>query len=62
MTPQAVMQVYTDIEDEPPPPAWQLAIRGESFELGAPLATAALAHLEAAVDWAAAWLADPSPG
>jgi hydrogenase maturation protease len=61
MSPQAVMQVYVDLEDEPPPPAWLLAIRGESFELGAPIATAARDNLEAALGWAAAWMAGPPP-
>ncbi len=60
MTPQAVLQVYVDIEDGPPPPAWLLAIRGESFELGAPVAPPAQNNLEAALRWAANWLG-PSP-
>jgi hydrogenase maturation protease len=62
MTPQAVLQVYVDLEDEAPPPAWLLAIRGEAFELGAPIAPAARENLEAAVAWAAAWLDEPVPG
>jgi hydrogenase maturation protease len=62
MTPQAVLQVYVDLEDEAPPPAWLLAIRGEAFELGAPIAPAARENLEVAVAWAAAWLDEPVPG
>jgi hypothetical protein len=61
MTPQAVLQVYVDLEDEPPPPAWLLAIRGDAFELGAPIAPAAQDNLEAALGWAAAWLAESEP-
>jgi hydrogenase maturation protease len=59
MTPQAVLQVYVDLEDEQPPPALLLAIRGEQFELGAPVAAAALDNLDAALDWTGEWLAEP---
>ena len=34
---------------EDPPPAWVLAIRGEAFELGAPMSPSAQAHLDAAL-------------
>lgn len=57
MTPQSVLQVYRDLEDEDPPPCWLLAIRGEAFELGAEPTTAARQNLEAAVEWAKRWLA-----
>jgi hydrogenase maturation protease len=60
MTPQAVLQVYVDIEDEHPPPAWLLAIRGDAFKLGEPIAPAAQNNLAAALDWAATWLAEPA--
>ncbi len=56
MTPQSVLQVYCDLEDEEPPPAWLLAIRGERFELGEPLTPAAAAGLEAAVEWVSGWI------
>jgi hydrogenase maturation protease len=56
MSPQAVLQVYLDLEDEAPPPCWLLAIRGERFELGEPLSANATANLEAAVSWVRAWL------
>ncbi len=56
MTPQSVLQVYCDLEDEEPPPAWLLAIRGERFELGEPLTPAAAGGLEAAVEWASEWI------
>lgn len=60
MSPQAVLQTYVDVRGQTPPPATLLAIRGESFELGAPPGDAALAHLSAALDWAMAWLAEPA--
>lgn len=64
MSPQAVLQVYRDLNDTPPPPSWLLAIRGERFELGEPLSAHAATNLEAALTWAVAWLAAdrPAPG
>ena len=56
MSPQSVLQVYTEIEDNEPPPCWLLSIRGEHFELGAPLSDNARNYLEHALDTAAAWL------
>jgi hydrogenase maturation protease len=61
MSPQALLQVYRELQRDAPPPCTLLAIRGEQFALGAPLSAAALAHLEAAVPWARAWLAVPLP-
>ena len=40
-----------------PPPAWQLAIEGESFELGDSLSPAARLHLQQARALAEEWLA-----
>lgn len=57
ITPESVMQVYVDLHREAPPPCDLLAIRGESFELGAPLGAAARNHLEVALDWAIDWIA-----
>ncbi len=57
MSPQALLQVYVELHREVPPPCTLLAIRGDHFELGAPPSAAALAHLDAAVHWAQAWLA-----
>jgi hydrogenase maturation protease len=56
ITPEAVMQVYVDLYGEIPPPCHLLAIRGESFELGADLSLAAANHLEAALSWTFDWL------
>ncbi len=58
LSPQAVLQVYAEIDDEAPPPCLLLAIRGVSLELGEPLSPAAKAHLEAAIAWARHWLAE----
>ena len=49
LSPAAVLHVYTQVHHAPPPPAFQLAIRGERFELGEPLSAAAAAHLAAAL-------------
>ena len=57
VSPEAVMQVYRDLHNEPPPPCLLLAIRGERFGLGEPMSLAAEAHLEAALAWAIAWAA-----
>jgi hypothetical protein len=40
---------YVAVHGSDPPPARVLAIRGEAFELGAPLSAAATANLDAAV-------------
>lgn len=59
MTPQSVLQVYRDLEDDDPAPCWLLAIRAEDFELGEPPTPAALANLDAALRWTLDWLAQP---
>jgi len=56
MTPEAVMHVYTDLNDAEPPPCTLLAIRGERFELGEALSPLAASHLDAALAWALDWL------
>ncbi len=56
MSPAALLAAYRQNYGEAPPPAWVLAIRGESFELGAPLSPAAQAHLEAAWSRLRQWL------
>lgn len=57
LAPEAVLQIYTELHDTPPPPCHQLAIRGERFELGEELSPAAGEYLEAAIVWAKNWLA-----
>ncbi|MDO9142688.1 hydrogenase maturation protease [Rhodoferax sp.] len=56
LSPQALLQVYQDMQGEPPPPCTLLAIRGEAFELGEPPCPAALANLNHAQAWASLWL------
>lgn len=57
LSPAAVLHVYAQVHHAPPPPAFQLAIRGESFELGEPLGAAAEANLAAALAFAERLLA-----
>ena len=47
MSPAAVLQACQELYGEAPP-AWLLAVRGESFELGEPLSAAAEDNLEQA--------------
>jgi hydrogenase maturation protease len=56
LTPEAVMQVYIELQDREPPPCYLLGIRGTAFELGAALTPAAHAHLVSACEWAKSWL------
>ncbi|HVN41466.1 MAG TPA: hydrogenase maturation protease [Steroidobacteraceae bacterium] len=51
LPPAAVLAASLQVHHQAPPPARLLCVRGEHFELGAPLSAAASAHLEAA--WAA---------
>jgi len=48
MSPAAVLAVYKNIKKQVPPPCFLLSIKGESFELGEGLSTAAKQHLVAA--------------
>ena len=57
LTPQALLQVFADLQGDPGPAATLLAIRGEAFGLGLPLSALAQAHLNAATRWAQDWLA-----
>jgi hydrogenase maturation protease len=59
LSPTAVLHVYQQINHIPPPPAFQLAIRGESFELGEPLSAAAKVNLAAAIGFARQLLERP---
>lgn len=59
LSPQAVLQVYLDLNDEAPPASTLLAIRGTDFELGEPLSPEAARNLDAAVAWAREWLGRP---
>ncbi len=57
LSPAALLDTYRRVVDAPIPPTWLLAIRGYSFELGAPLSAQAATNLEAAVAMLAARLA-----
>jgi hydrogenase maturation protease len=59
LSPEALLQVFVDLQGCAPPPATVLAIRGEAFELGAPMTASAQAHLAAAVAWAMDWILRP---
>ncbi|MDY6992522.1 MAG: hydrogenase maturation protease [Pseudomonadota bacterium] len=49
--PSALLYVFAEIQQRPPPPTFLLTLRGEAFELGAPLSVAAQAHLQAAFEF-----------
>jgi len=55
LAPEALLQVYTDLERAEPPPCTLLAIRAQRFELGEAPGEQALADLALALDWAMAW-------
>lgn len=49
LPPEAVLQVYRQMEGKEPPPSFVLCVRGEGFELGAELTPAALSGIDAAM-------------
>ncbi len=55
LAPEALLQVYRDLERAEPPPCTLLAIRAQRFELGEALGEQALSDLALALDWAMAW-------
>lgn len=61
MSPEAVLQVFKDVQAGVPPPAFVLGIRGESFDLGAALSPAAQGYLQQAQQHLLACLARPEP-
>jgi len=61
LTPQVLLGVFRQVVGAEVPPAYLLGIRGEHFELGAPLSAAAANHLKQAVDFTAGLLAQPDP-
>lgn len=58
LSPQAVMGVFQQLHGVAPPTSHQLAIRGLSFELGAPPSAEALANLQQATVWALQYVRD----
>lgn len=57
LRPEAVLQVFAEVQRQPPPPAWLLSIPGEAWGLGEPVSPAARQRLDAALRWASHWLA-----
>lgn len=51
MSPGAILAVFARVEQQSPPPAFLLSIRGYEFELGQPLSAAARHHLDAACEF-----------
>ncbi len=49
LPPEAVLQVYRQMEDKEPPPSFVLCVRGEGFELGAELTPTALEGIDTAM-------------
>jgi hydrogenase maturation protease len=58
MSPAAVLATYAAAFHLPPPPAFTLAIRGDSFRLGEPIGAAAAGRLRDALAFFEALLAD----
>jgi hydrogenase maturation protease len=61
LAPEAVLEVYRRTEGAAPPPAFVLCVRGEDFELGAPLTAAAGERADLAMEVLGELLADRSP-
>jgi hydrogenase maturation protease len=59
LAPASVLGVYRCVTGAPPPPAFVLCVRGESFELGDPISARAQAHAESAWQTLAALCARP---
>jgi hydrogenase maturation protease len=62
MSPAALLEVYETIYGRVAPPAYQLTIRGERFELNDPLSKHAERHLDAACQFLARLCAAPEVG
>jgi len=56
LRPQAVLRAFSRVLGRAPPPAWQLAVEGAAFELGATLSDAGMLNLRRAVALAGGWL------
>ncbi|UCU94606.1 hydrogenase maturation protease [Hydrogenophaga taeniospiralis] len=59
LAPEALLQVYRDLERTEPPPCTLLAIRAHRFELGEAPGERALADLALALAWAMEWARQP---
>jgi hypothetical protein len=56
LAPEALLQVYRDVQRAEPPPCTLLAMRAQRFELGEAPSQQALADLALALAWATAWV------
>ena len=56
LAPEAVLQVYQDLQGSAPPPSTLLAIRAHAFGLGEAPGAGAMADLALAFVWACRWL------
>ena len=62
MSPEAVLQVLSQITERAPPPSFVLCVRGESFELGKSMSREAEANSEAAWELLTRLLGCPEAG
>ena len=62
LSPQALMQVFVDIEGQAPAPCWLLSMCAESMELGATLSPTASISLARGIAAATQWLTQPLTG
>lgn len=60
MSPAAILAVYAKINDEPPPPAFLLSIRGYEFDLGEALSAQARSNLQQGYALACDFLDNPA--
>lgn len=60
LPPEALLKVYEQFYQEAPPDVFVLCIRGERFELGEALSSAALAHQASAFEFANKLLQEPN--
>ena len=49
MSPQTVLSVYEQVNNQPAPESFMLTIRGDAFELGQPLSESAQANMHDAI-------------
>ena len=61
LRPEALLHVFQVVQRREPPPAYLLAVRGETFELGQPLSETAARNLAAASAFLARLVGDPRP-
>lgn len=61
ISPAAVLAVFEQIHNTPAPAAFLLAIRGDKFELGSPIGTAAEANLKNAIAFSKKLLQQTNP-